>query len=142
MVNGMSADSNFSSKESNPLIACEKRIVAVEAALRSLAQSGGEAHAAVSRMVLELIDEFRGRQEGECAVMKRAGAVALQCARVMDFMERRLAAACSPGEVAPLSQELAVELERLRSVAYEHLSAALNRESEREQRRFPVVFLN
>lgn len=120
----------------------ERRIVAVEAALRSLAESGAPASAQLSHLVRELIDEFRGWKDGEIAAMKRAGAVALQCARVMDSMEKRLAAAGSAEEVAPLSARFASELERLRAVAYEHLSAALNREAARESSRFPVVFLN
>ena len=115
----------------------------MEAALRSLAQSGtAAAHANLKQLVGELIDEYRRWQDGEVAAMKRAGAVALQCARVLDSMEKRLAAAGTKAELAPMSQQLASELERLRAVAHEHLSAALCRENAREQRRFPVVFLN
>jgi hypothetical protein len=121
----------------------EKRFFAVEAALRSFAQSGtAAAQANLKHMIGELIDEYRRWQDGEVAAMKRAGAVALQCARVLDSMEKRLAALRTKSDLAPMSQQLASELENLRAVAHEHLSAALSRESARERSRFPIVFLN
>lgn len=142
-VNQSSPDSPSPVPDSTPLSpdwgAHESRIVAVEAALHSLAQSG---HGAVSRMIRELIAEFQGREATESAAMKRAGTVALQCARVLDSMERRLLAVGTPEELNTLSERFAAELERLREVAYEHLSTALSRESVRESKRFPVVYLN
>lgn len=143
VVNPTSTHSDPSSSENaSRWTSYERRIFAVEAALRSLAQSGTPAPAHLGQLVRELIEEFRGSKDGEIAAMKRAGAVALQCARVMDAMERRLAASAPNSEAGALSHEFACELERLRAVAYEHLSAALNREASLERSRFPVVFLN
>lgn len=143
-MNSIPADSSPSTPPAaSPPNTQERRIVAVEAALRSLAQSGGGAQAAhLSRLVRDLIQECRKGQDVEIAAMKRAGAVAMQCARVLDAMEKRLESAAAGEQLSSLSQHFARELERLREVAYEQLSSALHRETEREKRRFPVVFLN
>jgi len=114
----------------------------VEAALRAYLQNGGDVQELLSHLRKRLPGELPEPEQAEQAVLKRVGAIVLQCANALDAMERELKQDDWPGGGGDGRHDLALQLRKLRHMAYEHLASALRQEEKRESVGFPVVFLN